>query len=90
VPRPGGAALNFSFVAEHVSDDLAVGALERLLQSIQAVIDESKVPGEWDRHRLWLNDVLSEVWQNRVHSQELEACSNTSGVSPVRHTSGKS
>ena len=62
---PEGAMLNFSYVAEHVSDDMAVGALERLLQSVQAVKDESKVPGEWDRHLLWLNDVLSEVWQNR-------------------------
>src|SRR5207244_8481994 len=27
--------------------------------------DEAKVPGDWDRHLIWLNDVLSEVWQNR-------------------------
>ena len=44
---------------------MAVGALERLLQSVQAVKDENKVPGDWDRHLVWLNDVLSEVWQNR-------------------------
>jgi len=62
---PEGAMLNFSYVAEHVSDDVAVGALERLMQSVQAVKDENKVPGEWGRHLLWLNDVLSEVWQNR-------------------------
>jgi len=64
-PVPEGAILNFSYVAEHVGDDMAVGALERLLQSVQAVKDESKVPGDWDRHLLWLNDVLSEIWQNR-------------------------
>jgi hypothetical protein len=57
--------LNFSYVAEHVSDDVAVGALERLLQSVQVVKDENKVAGDWDRHLLWLNDVLSEVWQDR-------------------------
>lgn len=62
---PEGAMLDFSYVAEHVSDDMAVGALERLLQSVQAVKDESKVPGDWDRHLSWLNDALSEVWQNR-------------------------
>ena len=62
---PEGAMLNFSYVAEQVSDDMAVGALERLLQSVQAVKDEDKVPGDWDRHLVWLNDVLSEVWQNR-------------------------
>lgn len=62
---PDGAMLSFSYVAEHVSDDLAVGALERLLQSVQTVKDEGKVPGDWDRHLIWLNDVLSEVWENR-------------------------
>jgi exodeoxyribonuclease V alpha subunit len=62
---PEGAVLNFSYVAEQLSDDLAVGTLERLVQSVQAVKDEDKVPGDWDRHLLWLNDVLSEVWQNR-------------------------
>lgn len=62
---PEGAMLNFSYVAEQLGDDLAVGALERLVQSVQAVKDEEKVPGDWDRHLVWLNDVLSEVWQNR-------------------------
>ena len=62
---PEGAMLNFSYVAEQLGDDLAVGALERLVQSVQAVKDEGKVTGDWDRHLVWLNDVLSEVWQNR-------------------------
>jgi len=62
---PEGAMLDFSYVSEHVSDDTAVGALERLLQSVEAVKNENKVPGEWNRHIVWLNDVLSEVWQNR-------------------------
>lgn len=62
---PDGTMLDFSYVGEHVSDDTSVGALERLLQSVQAVKDENKVPGDWQRHIIWLNDVLSEVWQNR-------------------------
>jgi hypothetical protein len=62
---PEGAMLNFSYVAEHVSDDIAVGTLERLFQSVQTVKDEGRVPGEWDRHLQWLNDILSEVWKNR-------------------------
>jgi len=62
---PDGSMLDFSYVGEHVSDDTAVGALERLLQSVQAVKDENKVPGDWNRHIVWLNDVLSEVWRNR-------------------------
>ncbi|WP_235271877.1 AAA family ATPase [Methanosarcina mazei] len=62
---PEGATIDFSYVGEHVSDDTAVGALERLLQSVQAVKDENKVSGDWSRHIIWINDVLSEVWQNR-------------------------
>ena len=41
---PDGTMLDFSYVGEHVSDDTAVGALERLLQSVQAVKDENKLP----------------------------------------------
>ena len=62
---PEGTMLDFSYVAEHVSDDTAVGVLERLLQSVQAVKNENKVPGDWQRHINWLNDVISEVWRNR-------------------------
>ncbi len=62
---PDGTMLDFSYVGEHVSDDTAVGALERLLQSVQAVKDENKITGDWHRHITWLNDVLSEVWTNR-------------------------
>ena len=62
---PDGTMLDFSYVGEHVSDDTAVGALERLLQCVQAVKDENKVVGDWQRHINWLNDVLSEVWSNR-------------------------
>ena len=62
---PEGAMLNFSYVAEHVSDDLAVGILERLLQSVATVQREGKVPGDWSGHLLWLNDALSGVWTNR-------------------------
>jgi exodeoxyribonuclease V alpha subunit len=62
---PDGSMPDFSYVGEHVSDDTAVGALERLLQSVQIVKDEDKVPGDWNQHLVWLNDVLSEVWRNR-------------------------
>jgi exodeoxyribonuclease V alpha subunit len=62
---PEGAMLNFSYVGEQLGDDLAVGALERLVQSVQTVQEEGKVAGDWDRHLIWLNGLLSEVWQNR-------------------------
>jgi exodeoxyribonuclease V alpha subunit len=62
---PDEAKASFSFVSEHVSDDTAVGVLERLLQALQAVKDDGKVAGDWDGHLAWLNDVLAEVWTNR-------------------------
>ncbi len=62
---PNGSLADFSYVGEHVSDDTAVGVLERLLQSVQTVATEGKVSGEWQRHLAWLNDVLSEVWVGR-------------------------
>ena len=86
---PEGAMMNFSYVAEHVGDDTAVGALERLVQSVQAVKDEAKVPGEWDRHLVWLNDVLSEVWQNRGPFPGIGSVLQYLGCSPAPPSSGK-
>ena len=62
---PEGAMMDFSYVGEHVADDTAVGALERLLQSVQLVKEENKTPGDWQARIGWLNNVLSEVWRNR-------------------------
>ena len=62
---PESDSFNFSYVAEHLTDDVAVGALTRLLQSVQAVKEENKVAGDWDSALLRLNDMLAEVWQNR-------------------------
>src|SRR5690606_32705379 len=62
---PNGSLADFSYVGEHVSDDTAVGVLERLLQSVQTVASEGKVAGDWERRLVWLNDVLSEVWVGR-------------------------
>lgn len=64
-PVPDGAMASFSFVSDHVSDDVAVGVLERLLQSVQAVHEENLVPGDWENQIAWLNDVLAEVWTSR-------------------------
>ncbi len=62
---PDSDSFNFSYVAEHVTDDVAVGSLTRLLQSVQAVKDEGKVAGDWDGALQRLNDMLAEVWRNR-------------------------
>ena len=62
---PTGSLLQFSYVAEHISDDQAVGILERLIQSVETIKTEGKVFGPWTTHLNWLNDCLSEVWIDR-------------------------
>ncbi|HEU0026794.1 MAG TPA: AAA family ATPase [Ktedonobacterales bacterium] len=62
---PASALLPFSYVGEHVSDDIAVAILERVIQSIQRVRDEGFVAGDWDGRLTWLNDALAEVWSGR-------------------------
>ncbi len=55
----------FSYVAEHVSDDIAVSVLERVIQCIERVKDDKVVAGDWDGRLKWLNDVLGEAWSGR-------------------------
>ncbi|MCG3131545.1 MAG: ATP-dependent RecD-like DNA helicase [Phycisphaerae bacterium] len=62
---PDSDSFNFSYVAEHLTDDVAVGALTRLLESVQTVKNENRVPGDWDTALCRLNDMLAEVWRNR-------------------------
>jgi hypothetical protein len=63
VPRE--SILQFSFVGEHLTDDQAVGILERLIQSVETVKQEGKVSGPWQHHLEWLNDCLADVWIGR-------------------------
>lgn len=64
-PIPNSAVKEFSYVGEHVSDDIALSVVERFIQSVQQVKLENKVPGEWDKHLAWLNGILTELWTNR-------------------------
>lgn len=62
---PQNAFLSFSYVGEHVSDDIGVAVLERIIQSIEQVKLDGVVPGDWEFRLEWLNDVLAEVWSDR-------------------------
>lgn len=59
----------FSYVAEHATDDIAVGILERAIQSVKAVIAENRIlesyGKSWEYRLEWLNKALGEVWKNR-------------------------
>ena len=62
---PGNAKLPFSYVAEHVSDDIAVAVLERMVQSVERVKADGVAAGDWTAALTWLNDVLAETWTER-------------------------
>jgi len=62
---PRNALLPFSYGAEHVSDDVAVAILERIIQCVEQVRSDGHIADAWDRQLAWLNDVLAEVWSGR-------------------------
>ena len=46
---PQSALLPFSYGGEHVSDDIAVAILERVIQSIERVNSDGQIQGDWER-----------------------------------------
>lgn len=62
---PRSALLPFSYGGEHVSDDVAVAILERVIQSVERIRADGHVAGDWERRLAWLNDVLAEAWSGR-------------------------
>ena len=62
---PQNALLPFSYGGEHVSDDIAVAILERVIHSVERVAAEGHIAGDWERRLAWLNDVLAEAWHGR-------------------------
>ena len=62
---PANALLNFSYVAEHVTNDIAVAILERIIQSIERVAADGFIEGDWEQRLAWLNEALAEVWDAR-------------------------
>lgn len=64
-PIPAGSLGEFSYVAEHVNDDVALSAVERFIQSVERVKQDSLVPGDWGGCLEWLDAVLQELWGDR-------------------------
>ena len=62
---PRNALLPFSYGGEHVSDDVAVAILERVIQCVERVAADGHVAGDWEGRLAWLNDVLAEAWTGR-------------------------
>ena len=55
----------FSYVGEHVSDDVAVGVIERIVASVEQVKKDSLIEDDWDQKLEWLNNTLAETWSAR-------------------------
>ncbi|MBN1460255.1 MAG: AAA family ATPase [Armatimonadetes bacterium] len=62
---PRSALLPFSYGGEHVSDDVAVAILERVIQCVERVSADGYVAGDWERCLAWLNDALAQAWSDR-------------------------
>ena len=62
---PRNALLPFSYGGEHVSDDVAVAILERVIQCVERVAADGHVAGDWERRLAWLNDALADAWSGR-------------------------
>lgn len=62
---PPSAQVAFSYVAEHVSDDVAVTIIEQLLDAARWLRADGAIPVGWDARIAWLEEVLSEVWRDR-------------------------
>lgn len=55
----------FSYVAEHVSNDIAVAIIEKLIKSIKVIVKDGYISGNWQSSLNWLNQVLEECWKER-------------------------
>lgn len=62
---PRNALLPFSYGGEHVSDDVAVAILERVIQCVERVSTDGHIEGDWERRLDWLNNALAEAWSGR-------------------------
>jgi hypothetical protein len=60
---PGDHWDEFSFAAEHVTHDAAIGALLECARVIKAA--REIVPGKWDEIVAWIDERLGETWQRR-------------------------
>lgn len=62
---PRNARMPFSYGGEHVSDDVAVAILERVIHRVERVAADGHVAGDWEWRLAWLNDALAEAWSGR-------------------------
>lgn len=62
---PGEATDSFSYVANHVTDDMGIRILEDLLEAVRGVERDGYVDGPWEAKIEWLERLLKETWEKR-------------------------
>lgn len=56
---------NFKYAAKHINDDDALIYIERLIEVVQYLIEIKDETENWETRKIWLEDLLSELWVNR-------------------------
>lgn len=56
---------HFKFATRHISDDGALGLVERLLEIVGTLIEIGDKSENWSLRREWLASLLAELWQSR-------------------------
>ena len=69
---------SFSYGAEHVSNDGAIGSLLACAQACQQIA--KILPGPWERVIKWIDDRLNELWQMRGPCPGLGAALTAFGI----------
>ncbi len=69
---------SFSYGAEHVSNDGAIGSLLVCARAVQQIA--KVLPGPWDKVLRWIDERLNELWQMRGPCPGLGAALNAFGV----------
>ena len=69
---------SFSYSAEHVSNDGAIGALLSCARAVQQIA--KVLPGPWDQVLRWIDERLNELWQMRGPCPGLGAALSAFGV----------
>lgn len=56
---------NFKYATRHISDDDALNIVERLVETIEALIEIGDKTENWEFRRKWLLSLIAELWHNR-------------------------
>jgi len=62
---PNSIRANYSYVSEHLTDDVAVISLESLIEIAYSLHEDGIVHKDWESKIDWLNNILGETWKNR-------------------------